>query len=177
MESKLSSHQFDLLYSAAYRAILRSAYLIVLDIGVAQEITQEAFLRLWQRRDRLSPDSNEKAWLTRVATNLAISHRRSLLTRWRLREEAPGSTDPAAVALVQIELRQMRRALLSLNSRERAILALRFEEDLSFAQIGAIIGRPEPTVRTGLHRALAKLRRRLESSSRIQANAIAKESS
>lgn len=175
MESEQGSDTFDVLYRSAYPAIVRSVSLIVLDSGVAQEITHEAFLRLWQRRDRLAPDSNERAWLMRVAANLAISHRRSFLTRRRLREDVQASPDPGALALEQIERREMRRALLTLKPRERAVLALRYGDDLSFAQIGAVIGRPEDTVKTWLHRALAKLRLRLESSSRMEPNALAKE--
>lgn len=168
------SEKFDSLYRSLYSGLVRSVYLIVLDGEVAQEITHEAFLRLWQRRDRLAPGSNERAWLMRVATNLAISHRRSLLTRWRMRQEPVTCADPGAVALAQMELAEMRRALLTLKPRERAVLALRFGEDLSFAQIGSVVGRPEGTVKTWLHRALAKLRVRLESPSPVAPSAIAK---
>jgi RNA polymerase sigma-70 factor (ECF subfamily) len=51
----------------------------------------------------------------------------------------------------------MRRALLGLRKRDRALLALRFEQDLSFPEIGRIFGRPEATVKTWVHRALDKL--------------------
>ncbi len=55
----------------------------------------------------------------------------------------------------------MRTALLTLHPRERAVLALRYGRELSFAEIGAILGQPEGTVRTSCHRALHKLRLRL----------------
>lgn len=97
----------------------------------------------------------------RVAVNLAISHRRGLLARFRHPLPTVASEDPTAVAISKIEGEKMRSALLSLSPRERAVLALRYGRDLSFAEIGSIVGEPDGTVRTLAHRAVQKLRRRL----------------
>lgn len=97
----------------------------------------------------------------RVTVNLAISHRRGFLVGLRHRLAAPASPDPAAVAISRLEGQRMREALLRLHPRERAVLALRYGRELSFAEIGAILGKPEGTVRTSCHRALQKLRLRL----------------
>ena len=118
-------------------------------------------MRLWERRDQLAADSNEKAWLTRVAVNLAISHRRGFIVSLRHRVAAPASPDPAAVAITRLEGDKVRKALLTLQARERAVLALRYGREMSFAEIGAILGQPEGTVRTACHRAVQKLRVRL----------------
>jgi RNA polymerase sigma-70 factor (ECF subfamily) len=131
---------------------------------VAREITHEAFLRLWERRDRLAADSNEKAWLMRVAINLAITHRRGMLVRRRHVAPPVMGVDPAAQALARIEGDAMRRALLTLQPYERAVVGLRYQQDLSFLEIGEMLGRPEATVRTSCHRALEKLHRQLEPS-------------
>lgn len=152
--------EFEALYRATYASLLRTAYAITLDLEVAREISQEAFLRLWAQ---LAPDSNEKAWLLRVATNLAISHRRGLLARLRHRTPPPTPSDPAALALGRIESDAMRQCLLGLKPRDRAVLALRYEQDRSFAEIGAVFG-PEATVRTWCHRALGKLHQRMQPS-------------
>jgi RNA polymerase sigma-70 factor (ECF subfamily) len=128
---------------------------------VAREISQEAFLRLWERRDQLAPDSNEKAWLMRVTTNLAISHRRGLIARMRHRTTPTAHSDPALMALARTEGDAMRQLLLALSPRERAVLALRYEQDLSFSEIGAMLGRPEATARTWCYRALRKLQKRM----------------
>jgi RNA polymerase sigma-70 factor, ECF subfamily len=152
---------FDVLYRSFYPYLARSAYLIVLDYEVAQELAHEAYLRLWRRHSKLVADSNERAWLMRVVTNLAISYRRSLRVRWRKVEPPPPQPDAIDLALQHLELRQMRAALLRLNPRERAILSLRFDQELSFPEIGSIIGRPEATVKTWCHRAMARLRAEL----------------
>ena len=143
--------------------MLRVAYAITLDKEVAREIAQEAFLRLWERRDQFAAGSNEAAWLMRVTTNLAISHRRGVLARLRYRPAEPAEADPAALAITRMEGHAMRLALLDLKPRERAVLALRYQQGLSFADVGAALGRPEATMRTWCHRALEKLQRRLES--------------
>ena len=152
---------FDALYRTLYPLVVRSVYLVVLNPDIAQEITHEAFLRLWQHRDRLVEHANERAWLMRVAINLAIDHRRSLLTALRQRGADVPTVDPANAAIAGIDRDKMRHALLRLGRRERALLALRFEQDLTFVEIGAIFGRPEPTVKTWLHRALARLRQEM----------------
>jgi RNA polymerase sigma factor (sigma-70 family) len=170
---RAAATDFEALYHSTYATLLRAAYAITLDLEVAREISQEAFLRLWERRAQLAPDSNEKAWLLRVATNLAISHRRGLLARLRHRTPPVTQSDPALLALARIEGDAMRRLLLALKPRDRAVLALRYEQDRSFAEIGAVFGRPEATVRTWCHRALSKLQQRMQLSTDPQP--IAKE--
>lgn len=156
------ARDFEALYRRLYPQLLRGAYAITLELEVAREITHEAFLRLWERRDRLAADSNEKAWLMRVATNLAISYRRGILVRRRHSSTPVVAVDPASVALARIEGDAMRQALLTLQPYERAVLGLRYQQDLSFLEIGGVLGRPEATVRTSCHRALEKLHRQLE---------------
>jgi RNA polymerase sigma-70 factor (ECF subfamily) len=152
---------FEALYRGLYPLVVRTVYLVVLDPDIAQEICHEAFLRLWQHRGRLGDDANERAWLMRVAINLAIDHRRSLLTALRHRGNEPPAIDPASAAVSRIEREEMRRAMLRLRRRDRALLALRFEQDLTFPEIGRIFGRPEATVKTWVHRALDRLEKEL----------------
>ena len=154
-------HGFEALYRGLHPLVVRTVYLVVLDPDIAQEICHEAFLRLWQHRNRLGEQANERAWLMRVAINLAIDHRRSLLTALRHRGGDAPVLDPATAAIARIEREEMRRALLRLRRRDRAVLALRFEQDLTFPEIGRIFDRPEATVKTWVHRALDKLQNEL----------------
>jgi RNA polymerase sigma-70 factor (ECF subfamily) len=161
IEGDDAGRAFEALYRSLYPLVVRTVYLVVLNPDVAQEICHEAFLRLWQHRSRLGDNANEKAWLMRIAINLAIDHRRSLLTALRHRGADAPPPDPATAALAHIEREEMRRALLRLRRRDRALLALRFEQDLSFPEIGRIFGRPEATVKTWVHRALDQLYREM----------------
>jgi RNA polymerase sigma-70 factor, ECF subfamily len=156
-----TEQEFEALYQEQYVPLVRASIAITLDLEVAREITHEAFMRLWEHRNRLTAGSNEKAWLMRVVVNLAISHRRGLLARLRNPVPQAVSPDPSSVAISRLEGQRMRSALLTLQPRERAVLALRYGRELSFVEIGAILDQPDTTVRTICHRAVQKLRRRL----------------
>lgn len=136
-------------------------YFVVLDRDTAAEITHDAFLRLWEHYGRLPAGSNEKAWLIRVATNLAISYRRSQGAAWRRHVEYHEPADPGLQALNNLELVRVRRALLILEPRDRALISLRFDGGLGFAEIGKVVGKRENTVKTRFHRAIDMLRRQL----------------
>lgn len=153
--------EFEKLYHELYPLVAKTVFLVVFDREIAQEITHDAFLRLWRHRDRLGSHPNTRAWLMKVAVNLAIDHKRAFLTTLKHRLVPTSSEDPAATALRHMERDEMRRALKALPVRDRAVLVLRFEEGLSFPEIGAILRRPEPTVKTSLHRALDRLQRQL----------------
>jgi RNA polymerase sigma-70 factor, ECF subfamily len=157
-----SGRAFEAQYRALYPLVVRTVYLVVFNSDIANEITHEAFLRLWQHRERLDEHANQRAWLMRVAINLAIDHRRSLLAAFQHRQADAPVEDPANAALARLDRQQMRRALLRLKKRDRALLALRFDQDLSFPEIGRIFGRPEATVKTWVHRALDLLQRDME---------------
>lgn len=152
---------FEREYRELYPLVVRTVYLTLFDRDAAQEITHEAFLRLWQHWGKLGDQGSIKAWLMKVALNLAIDQRRTLLTALKVRLMPATIRDPAEAALDRLDRRRLRRALLALPSRDRAVLALRFEQDLSFPEIGRIMGRPEATVKTWVHRALDQLERRL----------------
>ena len=155
---------FEALYRAHYSVVVRTVYLVVFDRDVAQEITHEAFLRLWQHRKRMDPSGNDRAWVMRVAINLAIDHRRHFLASLQHRLMPAAMPDPGMLALDRLDVERMRRAILRLRPRERAVLALRFEQQLGFSEIGRLLGRPEATVKTWLHRALDRLQRDLDRS-------------
>lgn len=153
------SREFEALYLRLSPLVVRTVFLVVLDRQVAQEIVHEAFTRLWQHRDQLDATSDRKSWLMRVAVNLAIDHRRGIIAALRQRVAIAAVPDPSELAMARLDIRDMRAALLRLPAPDRALLVLRFEQELTFPEIGRILGRPEATVKTQLHRALDRLRR------------------
>jgi RNA polymerase sigma-70 factor (ECF subfamily) len=153
---------FESLYQELYPRVVRTVFLTIFDRAVAQEIAHEAFLRLWQHRDKLGDGQNPRAWVMKVAVNLAIDHRRRLLTALRRRLAPTAAEDPADIALAHLDLEGVKRALMALPARERALLVLRFEQGLSFPEIGRILGRPEATVKTWLHRVLGRVQLNLD---------------
>jgi RNA polymerase sigma factor (sigma-70 family) len=153
--------EFEAVYRQLYPFVARTAYLIVLDWESASDIAQEAFGRLWRHRHQVDASANRKAWLLRVAVNLAIDKKRGILAAIRQRLAVQPEADPGDIAVTRLEIQAMREALLRLLPRDRALLALRFEQGLSFPEIGELLGRPEATAKTWVHRALGELRREL----------------
>ncbi len=127
----------------------------------AEEIVQEAFIKLW----RQPPTAGEiayPAWLRRVVTNLSIN---ALQRTRRPRTLPEGSTDPALSSSqqpqqrcdVQDELARVRAAMDRLDEPKRAILVLRAFEQLSYEQIAEHLGVPVGTVMSRLNRARTAL--------------------
>lgn len=125
---------------------------------VAEELAQEAMTRLCRDWDRVSGGPSPRAWLYRVAFNLASSHWRRLAVRRRVEarlHDDPAVTDHAGVAADRIDLW---RALERLSSRERTVIVLRYFVDLPAWQTGQTLGVSEQAVRSLSHRAIRKLR-------------------
>lgn len=130
----------------------------------AEDATQEVFLLVSQGIRRFEGRSQLSTWIHRIATNVALKrHRR------RRRKPPPDSLDAAAVAsagpgpLVEASGRELeaelRRALDALPEDQRAVVVLRGVEGLSFAEVAAALGIPEPTAHSRMSRARECLRR------------------
>jgi RNA polymerase sigma factor (sigma-70 family) len=136
------------LYLRQREAMVRFARLLTGSSAVAEEVVQEAFLRMHQQRTQ--PD-NPAGYLRTTVANIARSHMRRL----RL-ERRPVS--PGRVSIDDPAIDETWAAVLRLPFRQRAVLALRFYEDLPEAEIARLLGCRLGTVKSSLHRGLAKLR-------------------
>lgn len=132
--------------------------LLVGDRHLAEELTQETFIRACRDWDKVSQLDRPGAWLHRVAVNLAMStHRRRGAERRMLQRVQARSTlvtedpDSSTAELV-------RQALRALPIDQRAVIVLRFYGDCSVEDTAAALGIPEGTVKTRTRRALAALR-------------------
>jgi RNA polymerase sigma-70 factor, ECF subfamily len=143
-------------YAGVYAVILR----LTGDPGEAEEIAQDAFLKLYQRPLADSDESNLRGWLYRVATNAAFNavrsrrRRRGWLQRIAGRREigVEGHGDPAELAAERDEARRVREHLARLPERQRNALVLR-SSGLSYAEVAAAIGVSPASVGTILARA------------------------
>lgn len=146
---------------ALYRPAIQLATLLVRDYTLAQDIVQEAFVRVW-----LSPRTPRemhafRPWLYRTVVNLARDHYRRE-GRWaRLRFGRVASDDPMEVAETRESDVALGLAIRRLSRREQEAVYVRFFEEAPFDEVGRIIGVRTGTARVLVHRALAKLRRQL----------------
>jgi RNA polymerase sigma-70 factor (sigma-E family) len=143
--------EFEALYRERWAPMVRLAYLLTGSQAVAEDLVQDAFVsvhRSWERA------TSPKAYLRAAVVNACRSwgRRRTLEL---LRRPAP--PDPST--LVADELWDV---LLTLPSRQRAAIVLRFYEDLPDEEIAALLGCKVATVRTSVFRGLEKLRGQVE---------------
>lgn len=138
-----------------YASILNYLHRLVYERGLAEELTQEVFLRAFDKRGQLRGVGNQRAWLYRVATNLAINAvRRQQRFRWlpwhvvdSLRVHQP---DPSR----QVgERSAIETALTFLPLHYRSPLLLRDEYGFTISEIADALDITENTVSTRLHRA------------------------
>ncbi|MDQ1010305.1 SigE family RNA polymerase sigma factor [Streptomyces sp. PKU-EA00015] len=156
----MTVEEFEEFYAHSLKPLVGQLYLMTGDLHEAQDVVQEAFVRAWARRSRLSRDAGPEAWIRTVAWRLAVS-------RWRRRgrsDEAwrrrhggapPTAPEPEPGTVVLVD------ALRGLSDRQRRVAVLHYVCDLTVEQVAAETGLSSGTVKTHLSRARAALRPRL----------------
>ncbi|HEY5859246.1 MAG TPA: SigE family RNA polymerase sigma factor [Actinomycetota bacterium] len=140
---------------------IRLAFLLTGDRSLAEDLVQDAFVRLVGRLQHLRQPNAFWAYLRRTIVNLATSHfRHGKVERAYLDRLAAA---PVADTNDNDELDEaMHRVLLGLPQRQRAAIVLRFYEDLSDVQTAAVLGCSPGTVRSLVSRGMTTLREALE---------------
>ena len=130
----------------------------------AEDIAQETFCRLWDRRAQLRADGALRGFLYQVAHNLAVSEQRRMRSRARslnlVRAEEPRFVAPIDIGGETIDAALL-RAIEDLSARRREILLLRSVHGLSYKEIARALGIAPQTVGNQFSAALASLRRAL----------------
>ena len=148
---------FDEFVAARAPALLRTAYLLTHDHGRAEDLLQTSLTKAWFAWDRI--DTSHEAFVRRVLVNTYASWWRR---RWNgeqateaLPEPAGSGDDAAADADRRHDLW---RAMERLPRRQRAVVVLRYYEDLTEVQTAELLGCAVGTVKSQCSKALAKLR-------------------
>lgn len=145
---------FDEFVAARSRALLRTAYLLTRNRSLAEDLLQTALLKCWQAWGRID-DGDPEAYVRRVVVTTYVSW-----WRRRSRGEVPTQELPESVAPPggpeQRDL--VWQALGRLPRRQRAVVVLRYYEDLSEADIARVLGVSRGTVKSQCSKALAHLR-------------------
>jgi RNA polymerase sigma factor (sigma-70 family) len=135
-------------------ALLRFAYLLCRDAGRAEDLVQDALVRMMRSRSSVDAPA---AYARKVIVNEYLSWRRRLSSTERLGTE--GLDTGIADATDAVADRELAWQLIgSLPPRARAVLVLRYYEDLPDAEIAAVVGCAEATVRSIAARAFTVLR-------------------
>jgi RNA polymerase sigma-70 factor (sigma-E family) len=154
---------FDVWAAERGRSLLVFATAVTGDREAARDAVQDALVAVYLRWRRLVAGGEPDAYARRVIVNRHISWWRRLGRRERLTafdHHFGPAADAAQDRLADTDM--ARRLLAGLPARQRAAVALRFYDDLAFAEIATILDCPESTARSYVHRALKLLRAQLE---------------
>ena len=146
-----------------YSALLyRVALSVLRNTSEAEDVVQDVFVRVLQHQNQLSGIAEVRPWLVRIAWNLALDRRRRVRPDQMDEIFAEGLVSPslpADQALTEARrIRQVLAAMERLPKNERQALLLSAMEELSTAEIAAVLGKSESSVRSLLFRARTHLR-------------------
>jgi RNA polymerase sigma factor (sigma-70 family) len=142
----------DALFRLHHVRLTRLASAITLDRALAEEVTQDAFAGLHRRQAGVT---NPEGYLQRSVVNLSIKVLRRRAVASRHPPEPPPITNVP-------EVDETWEAVTRLPPRQRAVVALKYWDDLSEAEISRTLGWPPGTVKSTLHRALKRLKEELQ---------------
>jgi RNA polymerase sigma-70 factor (ECF subfamily) len=129
----------------------------------AEDVAQEAMLRVWTNAPRWRPEARFRTWLYRVVVNLCLNRKRR--APFASLEAAGDPADPRPDTATLLEHDERDRAIAAaiarLPERQRAAIVLTFHEGLSNAEAAAVLGTTRSAVETLLARAKQSLRRQL----------------
>ena len=170
---EISAEKFDEIMRQHQRRVYRVIFLLVRDRDAADNLTQECFLRAYLKRATFRGECRIETWLLRIAVNLARDHGKSRrVSFWKrlvgLEQGEEGGAEPRQypapglsaehTLLVREELAAVWNALSSLSPQQRTIFFLRYEEEMSLAQIASLLDLAVGSVKSQLARATGKLR-------------------
>ncbi len=179
-DAHLLVRDFDRVVRAHQRRIYRILLGILRDGDAADTLTQECFLRAWQKRAGFRGEASVSTWLTRIAVNLAIDHQRNrraafwkrlFASQARTEEESAaeltavpdGGASPERQLLAREQAGRVWALAAELPVQQRAVFVLRFAEELSLEEIAAAMNVQVGTVKAHLFRAVQVIRQRIGS--------------
>lgn len=165
-------HAFEALFQRWAGPLLRYLGRMLRDQGSAEDLVQEAFLRVYRARERYEPGARFSTWLYTIATRLALNELRRPSRQARHSDVEPGygegsaalaADEPAVDDVVHARRlgASVEEALGELPERQRVALWLAAVEGLSYAEVASALETTEKSVKALVHRARSALAERL----------------
>jgi len=153
------------------RYVYNLAYRLLRETGEAEDLAQEAFLRVWRGLGNFRGEARFTTWLYRIVTNLCYNRlaslRRQLLDAGEGGVDAlalPSDGDPPAVVEVAERRAFLHRQIVALPDKYRLVITLFYLQEFSYQEIAQVLDLPLGTVKTHLFRARERLKRQLQGS-------------
>jgi RNA polymerase sigma-70 factor (sigma-E family) len=152
---------FEEYAGSAWPSLYRYAYLLTGNHADAEDLAQQTLLKAYRSWSRVEGAESPLAYLRRMLTNTYLSHRRPQKRRLEVLTDAP--PEPGSVPGAAIEDRlALWPHVRSLPPRQRAVVVLRYYEQLSEQEIADVLGCSRGTVKSTAHHALNALRAALD---------------
>lgn len=150
---------FDELVGKYQKTMFNVALRMTGDFDDAEEVTQEAFVKAYERLPTFNPKYRFFSWLYRILVNGALDHLEQTRKHTPLSDRmASGEPGPEETEEREDTEAILRSGLMELNVKQRAILVLRHFEELTYDEIGAILEISEKKVKSRLFSARLQLR-------------------
>lgn len=156
---------FSKLYELYFDKIYRFAYFRVSHKEIAEDITEEVFIRAFTSLSSLDKASSFESWLYQIARNRIIDYYRSkkqLLPLDDLENTLQYETNTIDSVNLQFDQKIFLKALRDIPEEQQTIIRMKFYEDLTNTEIAEITGKTEGSIRVIQHRALVKLKEIIE---------------
>ena len=153
---------FEELLDAYQQRVFQLAQRMVIDADDAADITQEVFIKVWQKRDQFKGDSAIFTWIYRIATNHCLEFLRKKKKRVFLR-----LTDYEDVLKQRLESPQyfdgdeyqriLHQAILTLPEKQRVVFQLKYFEELKYEDISKVVDTSVGALKASYHHAVKKI--------------------
>lgn len=170
-QAVLDLADFDEVVRLYRQRVFRFLLASLRDRDLAENLTQDCFLRAYMAREHFRGDSSLITWLMKIATNLIRDHLRSKRLRFwtKTRETALDPVDvsdwvpderssPEEDLIARTQVSHVWKAVGQLPAKQRTVFVLRFVEEMELREIAETTGMNPSTVKTHLYRALAAVR-------------------
>jgi RNA polymerase sigma factor (sigma-70 family) len=155
-------YAFEAMYHQYERLVFKNAYLITGSRDEAQDVLQQVFVSVWKSRRTFNPDKGKlTTWLHRITVNECMkkSHRpepvAAIFANMRIMDTVE---DPGDMLMKHEQYEKLIGAINKLDQKHRAILVLRYFNDLSYEDIARTSGIPLGTVKSRINNGLKMLR-------------------
>lgn len=158
-----SSAAFDVLMSRYERLVYKVSYGYTGNQEDSLDVTQDVFIKAYQKIDSFRATGSFKAWLLRIARNEGVDwtrrHARERNLEELVPEKHPAIDAPQVSDVTRREHReQLMRSVSNLNPSQRQAVVLRYFEGMSIREISSVLGCSEGTTKSHLFRGISKLR-------------------
>jgi RNA polymerase sigma-70 factor (ECF subfamily) len=148
---------FAWFFTSEYPQVVRLLSVVLADPSAAEDVAQEAFVRLHRHWDRISRYESPEAWVRRVALNQAFSWRRREQRRRESENRLPAWAVVPEPDAHRDDADQVLRAVRLLKPRERALVGLYHLEDRPLGEVASVLGLSPNAAKVALHRARRRL--------------------